>query len=959
MRRNSVLIERSDLICLGIIAAFFLIFTWRISLRAELPLIGDPFAYTLPMRQVMWEMLRNGALPLWTPYIFSGYPLLSMAQLGIGYPLTWGYLFLPPPWAETIYVVAPFLLSPAFLYAYARTVGRSRIASLIAGLSFAYGGMMASKLSNGMLPNAVMWLPLVLIAIERSRRGRLLLCIVGAASAYSMSVLTGIGQGIVLVGIVAGTYSIFIAALDLRSNGWSALKPVAVAIAAALLAIGVSAFQIFESLPAVRLSVRSELTYELFGQLSLPVLQSLKTFWVPIYYHIESAPFLPPLIMMLALVGAVVTIRNFGASQQALYWLALAVISALLIPGIYSPFYRVLYYVPILNKFRGSSRHTFGFTLGLSILAAFGFDFLRMVHGRLREKSRSPGIIAIALALLSALIAAFWFRNVASHVPILSEQALFAAGRSYALFKLAFVLPSSIVCWLIWKMEISRRRSALLIISLLAITFVEATMFMTYSWAYPAVPSKWFNETRRPMEFLQKAVSPSDRVYMRAVGFDARDLDADNLDFLNLSARRKLQNIAGYEPLITQRYSRALGDVWLDGVRSKLAGPAGFSLFYPKNHVLDLLSTRYVAGYSNFEVIPPRAKEVDGVRFSSLDFDPQGMSRLTSLEADGDRLAVVSYLSHSTHISEGTPVARLTIHSRDGRILERDLLAGRDTAEWAHDRADVRQSVRHGRAKVFDRHPVDAEPRYDALRFVGYIEIGERVSLDYLDIRELIPGVPVMVSKVTIVDQANRTSTPLIGLRGSVKPAAISWMHDAARWKKVYDRDEVLILENRRALPRAWLTGAARVVSADESLALITGESSETFDPKSTVLLEANIPELSSLPQTSLPNSCTAKVTSFESNSLTIRTSCESYSILVVSEMNYPGWEATIDDRKLAIQTADYLLRGIAVPAGEHVVEMRYAAPFAQRGAIVSICTLALLGVMFGVGRKPVRRDDT
>ena len=40
-------------------------------------------------------MIRHGQLPLWTPLLLSGYPLLSMAQVGLGYPGTWGYLFLP------------------------------------------------------------------------------------------------------------------------------------------------------------------------------------------------------------------------------------------------------------------------------------------------------------------------------------------------------------------------------------------------------------------------------------------------------------------------------------------------------------------------------------------------------------------------------------------------------------------------------------------------------------------------------------------------------------------------------------------------------------------------------------------------------------------------------------------------------------------------------------------------
>src|SRR5262249_18356359 len=154
---------------------------------------GDSMVYTYPMRLVAWAEIGRGALPLWTPLLLSGYPLLSMAQLGLGYPLTWFYLILPGHYAEQLYVLAPFALAPDFIYAYLRVVGGGWVASLRGGLSFAYGGMMAGGLNyNGMFGNAVTWTPLLLIAVERARTRPLIPCLIGAAAAYAMSVLTGL-----------------------------------------------------------------------------------------------------------------------------------------------------------------------------------------------------------------------------------------------------------------------------------------------------------------------------------------------------------------------------------------------------------------------------------------------------------------------------------------------------------------------------------------------------------------------------------------------------------------------------------------------------------------------------------------------------------------------------------------------------------------------------------------------
>jgi len=112
--------RRADVGALVSLALFFVAFFPQALFGGKYLLANDAFFYSYPLRTVAWRMLRSGELPLWTPYIQSGYPLLSMAQIGLAYPLTWGYLFLPGHVAEQIYVLAPFLLIPAFTYTYLR-----------------------------------------------------------------------------------------------------------------------------------------------------------------------------------------------------------------------------------------------------------------------------------------------------------------------------------------------------------------------------------------------------------------------------------------------------------------------------------------------------------------------------------------------------------------------------------------------------------------------------------------------------------------------------------------------------------------------------------------------------------------------------------------------------------------------------------------------------------------------
>ena len=67
----------------------------------------------------------------------------------------------------------------------------------------------------------------------------------------------------------------------------------------------------------------------------------------------------------------------------------------------------------------------------------------------------------------------------------------------------------------------------------------------------------------------------------------------------------------------------------------------------------------------------------------------------------------------------------------------------------------------------------------------------------------------------------------------------------------------------------------------------------------------------------------------------------ESAGLLVLMpEMYYPGWVATINGKEAKIYRVDGALRGIAVPAGANKVELIYSPSSFREGAAVSLLTL-------------------
>jgi hypothetical protein len=958
----------ADIAAISSLVLFSMIFFWRAIFGGEIIIHGDPAAYAYPLRMAAWEAIRNGSLPLWTPLLLSGYPLLSMAQVAIGYPLTWGYLFLPGHWAEQIFVLAPHLLAPIFTYAYAREVGRSRLASTLASLSFGYGGLMISGIGlSSLMPNAVMWLPLFLIAIERARTRRFIPCLLSAAAAYTMSVLAGFGQGFTYAGALALAYGVFVALYPRRPgerseaeaekqddwrnwkplivlsnmaviapvNMWTRqrLRPLAVAAGGIVLAAGVAAFQILETLRAAKSSVRAKLNYGQFVDGSFPPALAFRSWLQPLYSATDVTLYAAPLATGLAIAAVLLLLRRSRRHPLIIFWAIVAVVSFFMILGYYSPINRTFYAIPFINRFRVPSRHTFEWTFALSILGAFGWDAIsELIAKRSGTASAWRARFGIALGIVSlaaAVVVGFSWHRFSTN-PLNDIRGSFEIFQTpYLGWKAAFTLLIFVSAWRLCRMKSVRLRTGLLASVIAVACFIEP--FIAFKRWVPGliVPSSRFSAFAPTTEFLRQFPPEQNRVYSDISPFAGIQSERPNLDSVNWTAIAGLHHVAGYEPLIGERYSRALNNFPWETVNRAPSLGQDPTLFDSKSHVLDLLNT-------TFAIVQSRVANgvaVDGIGFSAealgVDVKSDKPTSLACDDGEGDTLALVTNLGVAGDIPDKEIVARVSIHTSDGRIIERQLRAGVDTAEWAHERPDVKATIKHSLAPVFDSYPGDANNTWQGHRFLARIDLGERARIKRVEIIKTQTEAGLGLWWASFYDSSSRRSTP--------------FSLSAEKWETIYQKDGVKILRNTAALPRAWLVTEARAVGTEEAWAAIRGLSARPFDPRRTALLELDPNKIPALSGRSLSDNSYARIVTYEPNRLTIETRTDQPAVLVVSEMHYPGWVATIDGVKTHIHNTDFLLRGIVAPAGLHRIEMQYKAPGARNGAIISLFTLLLI----------------
>ena len=84
-----------------------------------------------------------------------------------------------------------------------------------------------------------------------------------------------------------------------------------------------------------------------------------------------------------------------------------------------------------------------------------------------------------------------------------------------------------------------------------------------------------------------------------------------------------------------------------------------------------------------------------------------------------------------------------------------------------------------------------------------------------------------------------------------------------------------------------------------------------------------------------------------EPNSLVYRSSAAKDQLVVFSEMYYGhGWISSIDDKKTPHISANYALRAMMVPAGDHIITFKFEPDVVKTGSTIALTSSIMLGLL-------------
>ena len=994
-------LKSTALIPLITIASLTLLFFWKI-LLTNLILVGvDTFLYFYPYKAYVSEVLCQGRLPLWNPYLFMGAPLLANSQVGLFYPLNWPLVWLDPPRQVAWSIGLHIALAGILMLTYTRQALRlSWPGALTAAVVFAFGGYLGAQVEHINQLNAAAWLPLLFLlydfGIERHRQRRWfwfwLLALV-----IAITLLAGHAQTVFISLFGLGLYALYLGIrnqeLEVREGGPGGreqssrngmvvyvlrntpyvlhrfILPLAVV---SMLAAALAAIQLISTAELSALSIRSgglpfrevisfslqpaTLHYSLLPPLGV----DLSQVWDEAFS--ERVGYIGISGLLLAGLGGFCSIWQ----REIRRFVFLAGCGLMLSLGLYGGIYLVLYYLPGFNMFRAPARWLLLYAFGASILAGYGLDALL-----------TPATLLGRLTSIWHWLCARRWRLALAGLPVVGLFVLIGR-KTPPFFTLATWFSLTIITIGLIYYAISKKHAtyvlrithhvspAILILPLLVIELFWAAQTLNYN--QPTAPQA-YHSMRNAVAFLL-AASPTDSPDLQPSSLTPALRASASVLHPSLPPDRFL-SLSGitYDPGDLADLEQIYGD--------HLSAKAVYNLIVAtKEKEVLFFNLPLVYGLNSVDgydggILPlkqfvtlqklfllPEDLSIDGRLREKLRLVPPGrlLSLLNTRWIITDKVFdawidnIFYDLQFPAILAPGQTISTTDIPTFPATAI--GLVSHLENAASLPANTPVAKiAITFGAGQTDTltlKAGVDtAEGNYPANAAHPQAKIGvawpyAAAGVDYITVDTLTRRGPITGIAVT-------ATLP----QGQFVLRGVSLIHQATHtsrsvilstegdYRQVYSGD-VKIYENQAVLPRAFIVHQAELVkNDDQAIALLRDPG---FDPRQKSVRVIGPGESAGLVAAGQPSpEDAASIVSYQPERVEIKTSLVSPGWLVLTDTNYPGWQVRVDGQPTQILPVNIMFRAVALPTGEHTIVFEFQPRSVQLGMIISAIAVVVL----------------
>lgn len=541
-------------------------------------LVTDPVRQQIPWKTLVVEAEKKFSLPIWNPYNFAGAPLLANFQSSAFSPFNLLFFVLPFSSAWSLLIFLQPLLAGLFLFFYLSNLKLNKFASLLGAITFAFCGFSIAWLEWGTIISTALWLPLILLSIDKifvkDSKAKIVWLIIFVFSLVA-SFFAGHLQTFFYLAILTGFYLIF---------SWlqhaNKLKNLGIFL---LLGLLFSISILPQLLPTLQFISQSARNVDLVGWKQVGWFipwQNLIQFIAPDffgnpatlnYYGIWNYGEFIGYIGILPLIMAVFALIFRRDRKTFFFGLAFILSLVFALPTIFAKIpYK--FDIPFLSTAQ-PTRLLFITDLSLSILAAFGLDYF------INSKSRK--LIFSVLGIFAIVFACLWSFILLFHGQLLVAENLAVAKQNLIFPTILFILITvvlSITAFISQKKIITLSVGILILITIFDL--------FRFGWKFEPFTNKdYLFPSTAITSFLQ-----NQKGTFRVMSTDSKILPP------NFSVMYKLQTLEGYDPLYLQRY----GELMAASGRGvpDFSTPFGFNRIItpqdPDARTMDLLGVKYV-----------------------------------------------------------------------------------------------------------------------------------------------------------------------------------------------------------------------------------------------------------------------------------------------------------------------------------------------------------------------------
>jgi hypothetical protein len=245
------------------IALLILFFFWTPLTSPAASIQWDAADMHYPLQKAFSDGLHAGRLPFWTPYIFSGYPLLAYPETGAWYPLNWPFfLFGVTPRSIEMELALHALLACVGAWLLIRQFIGSRMAALFGAIAYGLSGFFAGHSSHVGIFCVAAGMPWLLLCFRRAMEGAALRYVGFGGLIGGAILLAGHFQTALYAFAALGLFAL--AEIGRAPRRWRRL--LAMSAGMLLLALLISSVMVLPGLELTKYSIRAGADFSRSGQ---------------------------------------------------------------------------------------------------------------------------------------------------------------------------------------------------------------------------------------------------------------------------------------------------------------------------------------------------------------------------------------------------------------------------------------------------------------------------------------------------------------------------------------------------------------------------------------------------------------------------------------------------------------------------------------------------------------------